>query len=278
MSAVLEVLKKEIENTQIVSPVGGRGSRSIPMQVVSLLRKTMGDKILNEIYMPKHLLEVHGKPLIQRFIEQFKGVGFKEFVFLLGNGSEEIENFLGNGDKFGVEIRYSYDPPLKKIGKGKAILNALKKGIIDRNKRSIIAFPDDLILYEYAPIELLIRHLHSKKKDKRIVATLLLSPYIKSPYGIAEVEGIKIINFKEKPNIPLFANTGISIIDPEGYEYIERLIDLSSPEPIEIESTVYPVLAKEGRLGYTFLPSGEDWIAVNSLKDLLRAEKVLTDQ
>lgn len=273
-----EELSREIANTQIVAPVGGKGSRTIPMQVVSLLRKAYGEEIVRQLHMPKHLFEVAGKPLIQWFIELFRKNGFKEFVFLVGNGGEAIEAFIGDGSRFGIKARYSEDPPVDSVGKGKAFLNALLNGSIDRSKRSIIAFPDDFIFYQYAPLELLAKHIHYRKKDKNILATVLLSPFIKSPFGIADVEGIKVISFKEKPRVKLFANTGITIMEPEVYNYIEKLISLKSESAVELEDTVYPVLAQEGRMAHTFLPSEDDWVPVNSLKELLSLEKELKEK
>jgi len=273
-----EELLNEIAKTQIVAPVGGKGSRAIPMQVVSLLRKEYGEEIVNKLHMPKHLFEVAGKPLIQWFIELFKKNGFKEFVFLVGNGGEAIEAFIGDGSCFGIKVRYSEDPPLDSIGKGKAFLNALLNGAIDKNKRAIVAFPDDFIFYQYAPLELLAKHIHYRKRDPNILATVLLSPFIKSPYGIADVEGIKVVNFKEKPRVKLFANTGIVVLEPEAYAYIEKYVDLNAKNSVELEDTVYPVLAKEGRMAHTFLPSEDDWVSVNSLKDLINLEKELKEK
>ncbi|MDT8448874.1 MAG: nucleotidyltransferase family protein [Wenzhouxiangellaceae bacterium] len=60
---------------------------------------------------PKPLLEAGGKPLIVRQIERLRAAGFVELVVNLGWLGERIEQALGAGDRFGVSIRYSHEPP-----------------------------------------------------------------------------------------------------------------------------------------------------------------------
>lgn len=278
MSWLIENLKKEASQIQIISPVGGKGSRALPIEIISALKNQLGSAIEKKLYVPKHILKVKNKPLIQWFIEYFEMNGFREFVFLLNEKNTEINEFLekAKNEYSNLEIKTCFDPKVQNVGKGKAILHALRNGVIDKNKKSILAFPDDFIFYKFAPLELLLRHLHYRTKDKKIIATILLVPYIKLPYGVAEVEEIKVKKFKEKPNIPLYASTGMAIFEPEIYAYIEEIININSPFPMEIEEAIYPILAEEGRMAFTLLPSGEDWIAVNSLKDLAKLEERLS--
>jgi len=280
-TTILEKLKKEIENTQVVAPIGGIGSRSIPPEIIATLQEKNVD-VSKGISSPKHLLKVGGKPLIDWFIDLYASNGFKELVFLLGKKENDkinskIREYLGDGSHYNIHIRYSYDPEVPKVGKGKAFKNALLNGAIDRKKRCIVGYPDDLILYKSAPLELMSRHLYYRSKYPHILVTILVVPYIYSPYGMVKIDGPFIREFREKPRINQPANTGVFVMEPGGYRYVCDLIDIHSPEAQEIEDTVFPVLAKEGRIAYHMLPEGEGevWIPVNTYKEWKKANKLI---
>lgn len=59
---------------------------------------------------PKPLLEVAGKPLIVWQLERLKKYGFEQIVINLGYRGAQIEEALGGGSRFGVEIMYSREP------------------------------------------------------------------------------------------------------------------------------------------------------------------------
>ncbi len=59
--------------------------------------------------VPKPLLEIGGKPIIQHTIEALAKSGFKELIINLAYLGGKIESTLGNGDKFGVNIEYSHE-------------------------------------------------------------------------------------------------------------------------------------------------------------------------
>ena len=74
-------------------------------------------------HCPKPLLKVAGKPLIQHHIERLAECGFNQIVINLSYRGEQIQNFLGNGSKWGVEISYSLEESVLETGGG--IFNAL---------------------------------------------------------------------------------------------------------------------------------------------------------
>lgn len=60
---------------------------------------------------PKPLLEVDGKPLIAHHLQRLAAAGFTEVVINLAWQGEKIAAFLGDGSAFGLQIRYSEEPP-----------------------------------------------------------------------------------------------------------------------------------------------------------------------
>ncbi|GAB2893017.1 NDP-sugar synthase [Microbulbifer echini] len=74
---------------------------------------------------PKPLLAVAGKPLIEHALERLQGVGVKRVVINLGYLGHMIRDYLGSGDRWGLDIHYSVeheDRPLETAG---GILNAM---------------------------------------------------------------------------------------------------------------------------------------------------------
>ena len=61
--------------------------------------------------LPKPMLRVAGKPLIQHQVERLRRAGFTELVINLGWLGETIRDYLGDGTEYGVQIRYSVEPP-----------------------------------------------------------------------------------------------------------------------------------------------------------------------
>ena len=86
---------------QAVILAGGRGERLRPLT----------DKV------PKPMIEFYGKPFVLNLIEMLKKQGIKDFVFLAGYLHEKIEDYFGDGSKFGIKIRYSVGPAKWDTGK-----------------------------------------------------------------------------------------------------------------------------------------------------------------
>ena len=73
---------------------------------------------------PKPLLEAGGKPLIEHHLEHLVSAGFREIVINLSHLGDQIRDKLGNGATWGLNIRYSPEPP-GALGTGGGIKKAL---------------------------------------------------------------------------------------------------------------------------------------------------------
>jgi len=72
---------------------------------------------------PKSMLKIKDKPFLQYQIEKLKKQKINDIILCVGHLSEQIENYFGNGKKFGVNIKYSYDKD-KLLGPIGALKNA----------------------------------------------------------------------------------------------------------------------------------------------------------
>ena len=73
--------------------------------------------------IPKSMVQIDGKPFLEYQIENLRKNSIKDIILCVGHLSEKIKDYFGNGEQFGVNIRYSHDgdKPLGQIG---AIKNA----------------------------------------------------------------------------------------------------------------------------------------------------------
>ena len=255
-------LKEIKENSVVVSPVGGKGSRMLSPEIVR------GAKT----YTIKALIRLGEETLIERFIHEYEAAGIKRFVFLLGNGGEEIKRHL-NDKQFDVEINYSFDPPVKKVGKGKALKYAFDKGVIPEKGYMYFGFPDDVILYPFWIDEATPRFVYYNELSD-VIGLVVFVKKIESPYGTAKIADGYVERFEEKPKIEMPVSTGRAIFDIEKLKPYLDSIDIDAEEAIEFEKVVLPKLAKEKKLTSYFIPENA-WIPINTFKDLKKAKEYL---
>ncbi len=255
----LEHIKKEIENTQVIIPAGGKAKR------------------MGAIDKPKALLELGNKTLLDLCMELCINNGFKEFIFLLGYRHKDIEEHLRRKNYFEkLKIKISVEPE-NISGKGMALRYALENNKIEKRKRALMLFPDDIILDRKFPLRFLLQHLHNIESNG-VIATVSLVSGSQYPYGVAEIDANGLItNFQEKPFIERYTNTGLVFMEPEVFKYIEKLIPLESEKAIEFEEVVLPALARERKVAAMIAQPGI-WLPVNTYKEYEKAEKTLKEK
>lgn len=58
--------------------------------------------------LPKGLIPINGKPILEIIMEDLKTVGFTEFILVIGYKGELIKQYFGNGKNFGISINYVF--------------------------------------------------------------------------------------------------------------------------------------------------------------------------
>jgi NDP-sugar pyrophosphorylase family protein len=79
--------------------------------------------------IPKSMIQVHGRPFLEREILLLKSHGISDLVLCVGYLGEQIENYFGTGKKLGVSIQYSYDGsdllgPVGALKRAESMLNS----------------------------------------------------------------------------------------------------------------------------------------------------------
>ena len=91
---------------------------------VFLLAAGLGRRLLpHTASKPKCLIDIGGKPLLSWHVEKLKSLGIDHLIINLFHEGEQIENFLGDGSRWGINIEYFYEKEL--LGTGGGIGNAL---------------------------------------------------------------------------------------------------------------------------------------------------------
>ncbi len=246
---------------------------------VVLLAGGMGKRL--GIDAPKCLLKVsdNGKgnvTLLDLCMDKLIRNGFREFVMLLGYKAElVIKHIHASYGSSNISIRYSVDPEGRVgWGKGKAFKHALLNKSIDSSKRSLVTFPDDVILDDLIYSRFMDAHIRNVSSCS--YATIALVNGVEYPYGVAELdEDGRIAVFKEKPVLNIPTSIGLYAFEPEVYNIIEEVVDLDKDESIELESVVFPKLVEMKKLS-SFILDYKYWLPINTLKEYEKALKVLS--
>ncbi len=208
--------------------------------------------------MPKALLPIHNKPLLQHTIEFMAQNGFKDIIISVGHLGEKIKNYFKDGSGFGVQITY-IDQDKKESGTAQPLLQAKK---LIGESPFILWYGD--VLAEADLFDMLDFH----KSNKNVVTMGITSVEKSSDWGVVTLKGSQIVEFNERPEkdylISHLINAGIYIINAEIFGNIKN-------NSKSLELAVLPKLAKEKNLsGYSL--EGQ-WFDVGSLENYEKAVK-----
>ncbi len=199
--ALLEDLAKPVESPmRAVVMAGGFGSR---------LRPLTED-------IPKPLLEVGHKPVIEHIVAQLRHAGVRHVSVTTHFHADKIRNHLGDGSGFGIDVRYAHEEtPLGTAG----ALASLRGG-----KEPLLVINGDIL----TAVD--FRAMHHFHRDQCADITVGVRRYeMKVPFGVLEVEDAAVRRLVEKPTYSLFINAGIYLLEPAMLDLIptDRRFDMT---------------------------------------------------
>ena len=208
--------------------------------------------------LPKPMVQVCGKPILEHQVAWLKSGGVTDVVFLAGYRWEAIKDHFGDGKAFGVNAHYSVeDSPL---GRGGAIKAGFPK--VPGNEETVAVLNGDIITAETLD-KLSAYHRERRSANPSHLATIMVVPMV-SPYGLVDMdESGTVTGFREKVEMEHWINAGIYLF--------ERAIAAELPDLGDHETETFPRLAKAGRLAA--MRSRSFWRSVDSFKDLREAEE-----
>lgn len=201
--------------------------------------------------IPKPMMVVNGKPMLQHIIEKAYADGFREFVISLHYLGDIIESYFGNGDKFNIQIQYvKENSPMGTAG-AIGLLNEIPE------EPFIVTNCDVLADIKYS--EVLNFHL-----EQNADATMAVHQHVwQNPFGVVEVQGQRLIGITEKPIIKSYVNAGIYVLSANIAAMIESGIPINMPELFQ--------KANESGLKSVVYPMHESWMDIGNPEDLFLA-------
>jgi len=179
---------------------GGTGSRLLPLT-----------KVTN-----KHLLPVYDKPMIFYPIECMAKAGIDEVLLVTGgNNAGDFIRLLGNGREFGLkDLNYTYQDGAGGIAQALGLAEHFAGG------DSICLILGDNVL-EYT-IQEACRKFRHQGQGAKILLSQVANP---KAYGIAEMDGDRVLKIVEKPKEPKsnWAVIGIYFYDNQVFEIVRTL-------------------------------------------------------
>ncbi len=221
--------------------------------------------------IPKPMIPILQKPVMEFLLELLKEHGFTEVMVNVSHLAEEIENYFRDGQRFGVEIAYSFEGSIQD---GELIGDALGSAGGLKKIQDFQTFFDDtfVVLCGDALIDLDLTEAVKRHRAKGALASLVTKTVPKdqvSSYGVvvSDDDG-KIQAFQEKPNVEEALsdtiNTGIYLFEPEIFEHIP------SGTSFDIGADLFPALVKQGAPFYA-LPMDFEWVDIGKVPDYWQA-------
>ena len=237
LETVRDLLFKEQRPNPVLLMAGGFGKRLYP-----LTRE-----------VPKPLLPVGEKPILQTILEQLVEGGFSQFFLAVHYRSDQIRAHFGNGSKWGVRIEYLEErQPLGTAG----ALSLLDRAMIDA---PLLMMNGDLLT------RLDFGQLVDYHGEHGGLATMCVREYdFQIPYGVVHSDGDQVTEIIEKPVQKFFVNAGIYVLEPD-------LLGRCRPdEAIDMPNLLRQVVNDGCKV--SMFPIHEYWLDIGRIEEYERAQ------
>ncbi|NJM72648.1 MAG: NDP-sugar synthase [Scytonema sp. RU_4_4] len=221
--------------------------------------------------MPKPMMPILQKPVMEFLLELLRQHGFDQIMVNVSHLAEEIESYFRDGQRFGVQIAYSFEG---RIVEGNLVGEAVGSAGGMRKIQNFYPFFDDtfVVLCGDALIDLDLTAAVKWHKSKGSLATIIMKSVPKeevSSYGVVVTdEDGRVKAFQEKPKVEealsTNINTGIYIFEPEVFNYIPSGVEY------DIGSQLFPKLVEIGAPFYA-IPMDFEWVDIGKVPDYWRA-------
>lgn len=186
--------------------------------------------------IPKPMLKLGKKPILQYVIENLKLNGFTDLVLTVGYKKEAIMDYFGDGRNFGVQIEYAVeDQPKNTAG---SIL-----GYKSKVKESFL-----VVMGDHLTDINLRRFMDAHRKSKAIASIALTKQAVQLEYGVVELDKDRVFAFTEKPRYDYFINTAIYAFEPDIFNYIKEREDFAKqvfPRLLAAKKKINPFVFEE---------------------------------
>lgn len=232
-----DIIKPVGKTNRVILMVGGLGTR---------LRPLTKD-------MPKPMLKVGNKPILQTIVEKFAEYGFVNITMCVNFNASIIRDYFGDGKEFGVNIDYVLEQ--KRMGTAGA-LSLLK----ERPSEPFFVMNGDLLT------NVNFEHIFNYHMLHKATATMCVREYdYEVPYGVVKMNDNKITAISEKPVQKFFVSAGIYMLSPE-------ILDLIPQDEFYDMPTLFEKAIAQDKNVISF-PIHEYWIDIGRLEEYQKANE-----
>ncbi len=230
-----EITTPPTRSNMMVVMVGGMGTRLRP----------------HTENLPKPLLPIAGKPMLEYIIERAKLEGFSHFVLAIHYLGYMIEDYFGNGDRLGVRIDYLREQsPLGTAG-ALGLLNPRP------DKAFVVTNGDVISDIRYGELlDFHIRHAAAATMAVRVHEW-------QHPFGVVQTKGVDIVSFEEKPVARSHINAGVYVLEPDALSVLSADTHCDMP-------ALFERLQAQAKRTVAY-PMHEPWLDVGRPDDLKQA-------
>lgn len=235
IAEVDELLKRTHHKNKVVLMAGGLGTRLSPLTDTT----------------PKPMLHVGNKPILETIIENFSKYGYTEIILSVNYKSHIIQDYFGDGDRFGVKITYIHEA--KRMGTAGA-LSLMRKSLTE----PFFVMNADLLT------NVNFEHMHDYHLFHDAVATMAVREYdFQVPYGVVNVQAGRIVSIEEKPTHKFFVSAGIYMLSPQ------ILASIPDDQFFDMPSLFEKLIADKNNA--VSFPIREYWLDIGRMSDFEKA-------
>jgi len=201
--------------------------------------------------MPKPMLHVGGRPLIETIVRNFVQQGFRNIFISVNYKAELIQNHFGDGTSFGATIRYIQET--ERLGTAGAL------GLFPSTPDLplVVTNGDILTTINYGALV----DFHNATPAEATMAVREHKVHV--PYGVVTAAEGYLQVIREKPTESWFVSAGIYVIGPAVFGLVDRGVSVDMPAVLE------RVVASEGRVAV--YPIREYWLDIGRVEDFEQA-------
>lgn len=235
IETLLEMLQIAERDNWVVLLAGGKGVRLKPLTHA----------------VPKPMLQVGNKPILETILDSMIEQGFRKFFFAVNYMADSIHEHFGDGSRFHVQIEYLKEQePLGTAG----ALTLLP----ERPTQPVIVMNGDILT------KVDFRALLDFHVRNRALATMCVREFqFQVPFGVVAVDQHRIVDIKEKPEERFLVNAGIYALDPQAIDEIPKGRAYDMPR-------LFDALLLQRKEAIVF-PLKEYWLDIGRLDDFIRA-------
>ena len=235
------LLGRETKQNPTLILAGGQGTR--------LGRETR--------HLPKPMLRVAGRPILERLINHCVGFGFTSVTLSVSYRAEDIISYFGNGEEVGCQITYLHDRNGEPRGTGGPFVDFIRDNP-DCND-AVLIINGDLVT------DANLAALVDSHTDSGALMTVAVYNYTHEvPFGVISAEaGGRVTQLEEKPLLTVPVSAGIYVLSPEVAQ------GLPDNGLLPITDIVRELLYRGAKV--QAFPITTDWVDVGSPSDLRRA-------